>query len=209
MRVWDAESGAELAPILREFRPDLIVIDMQRDFIEPGGFGEVLGRFFQVVGLFAPMVGYHLQDLVPGVEGRSPHGVARGPGDAAGDRLPLVGAVLGVHRVCRDADPLVGHAERLRHLQRDRVVAIVGQVLAAPGVEATGDPGHVPVAVAQKGRAEVPHPGIVDGQLQQLDIAAQQIAGRCEFQTLRLPVLPDVVEARLLEIAAGIPAHIV
>ncbi len=65
----------------------------------------------QVVGVFVPGFSHQVKYLATGIAGGADDGVAHAPGEAAGDSLPLVGAVLGIHGCCHP-HPLVGHAQR-------------------------------------------------------------------------------------------------
>jgi len=53
---------------------------------------------------------YNIQDLLAGVQGSVAHGIAHAPGEAAGDGLPFVGAVLCIHGSC-NADIFVRHTQ--------------------------------------------------------------------------------------------------
>ena len=52
----------------------------------------------QVAGIFTPRGSHQLQDLLARIRGGGAHGIAHAPGQAAGNRLPFVGAVFGVDR---------------------------------------------------------------------------------------------------------------
>ncbi len=60
-------------------------------------------------------------------------------------------------------------AEAAEQQAGKRRVALVAAVFAAPGIEPPGDAGDPSRPVAHEGRAEVPHPGIVDRRLPQGD----------------------------------------
>ena len=74
----------------------------------------------EIVHVFVPRFGHHVQNLTAGVLGGGAHRIAHAPGEAAGDGLPFVRAVLRVEWA-GDADRFVGHAQRCRgHLRRRR-----------------------------------------------------------------------------------------
>ncbi len=64
----------------------------------------------QVIRILIPGFGHQVKYLAASVTGGANDGVAHAPGEAAGNGLPLVWAVLRIHGRCHP-HPLVGHAQ--------------------------------------------------------------------------------------------------